>query len=79
MTTCEVADSVQAFKCQTEEQCDDCFIIDHHKECDWCEHYDHTIRRLSVAHQPSALILPTPPALMSFSHTFAGKTGVLSG
>jgi recombinational DNA repair protein RecR len=54
MTTCEVADSVEAFKCQTEEQCDDCFIIDHQKECGWCEHYDHTVRTLAVVHQPSA-------------------------
>jgi hypothetical protein len=53
MTTCEVADSVQADKCQREEQCDDCFMIDHLKECDWCEHYDHPVRKLQVQHQPS--------------------------
>lgn len=41
MTTCEVADSVEAYKCITEEQCVHCFMIDHLKECEWCEHYDH--------------------------------------
>lgn len=41
MTTCESADSVRAFKCQTEEQCDECFLKDHVKECTGCEHYDH--------------------------------------
>lgn len=40
-TTCEVADSEKAFRCQTEEQCDDCFMVDHLKECNWCEHYNH--------------------------------------
>ncbi len=34
-------DSVRAFKCQTEEQCDDCFMVDHKKECDGCKHYEH--------------------------------------
>jgi hypothetical protein len=53
MMTCEVADSVQADKCQREEQCGDCFMIDHLKECDWCEHYDHPVRKLQVQHQPS--------------------------
>ena len=43
MTTCEVADSVKAWKCQTEEQCDDCFLVDHLKECNGCEFYDHPI------------------------------------
>ena len=33
MTICEIADSVQAYNCQHEEQCDDCFMIDHLKEC----------------------------------------------
>ena len=50
ITTCEVADSVQAYKCQTEEQCDDCFMLDHQKECGWCEYYDHTVRKLEVTH-----------------------------
>ena len=53
MTTCEVADSVQADNCQREEQCDDCFMIDHLKECEWCEHYDHPTRKLQVQHQSS--------------------------
>jgi hypothetical protein len=52
-TTCEVADSVQAYKCQTEEQCDDCFMVDHLKECEWCEHYDHPVRKLKVQHLAS--------------------------
>jgi hypothetical protein len=60
MTTCEVADSVQADKCQREEQCDDCFMIDHLKECDWCEHYDHPVRKLQVQHQPSDLPSDAP-------------------
>lgn len=47
-TTCEVADSVIAWKCQTEEQCDDCFMVDHEKECGWCENYNHTTRKLEV-------------------------------
>ena len=41
ITTCEVADSVKAFNCQREEQCDDCFMVDHLKECKGCEYYDH--------------------------------------
>jgi hypothetical protein len=53
MTTCEVADSVQADNYQREEQCDDCFTIDHLKECEWCEHYDHPTRKLQVQHQSS--------------------------
>ena len=53
MTTCEVADSVQTDKCQREEQCDDCFMIDHLKECEWCEHYDHPVRKLQVQHLTS--------------------------
>jgi len=42
MTTCEIADSVKAFNCQREEQCDDCYLIDHLKECAGCEMYEHT-------------------------------------
>jgi hypothetical protein len=53
MTTCKVADSVQAYNCQREEQCDDCFMIDHLKECEWCTLYDHEERKLEVQHQPS--------------------------
>lgn len=53
MTTCEVADSVQAYNCQRYEQCDECFMKDHLKECDWCEHYDHEERKLHVQHLPS--------------------------
>jgi hypothetical protein len=51
MTTCEAADSVEAYKCQTE--CDDCFMKDHLKECDFCLHYDHLTRKLPVKHLPS--------------------------
>lgn len=35
MTTCD------SYRCQKEEQCDDCFLTDHLKECAGCEHYDH--------------------------------------
>jgi hypothetical protein len=48
ITTCEVADSVKAYECQRYEQCDDCFMIDHQKECGWCTEYDHTVRKLEV-------------------------------
>lgn len=48
ITTCEVADSVQAFNCQSEEQCDDCFMVDHLKECSGCEHYDHPVKTLVI-------------------------------
>lgn len=41
ITTCEVADSVKAMKCIREEQCDDCFMVDHKKECAGCNHYEH--------------------------------------
>ena len=61
-TTCEVADSVQAYNCQREEQCDDCFMVDHLKECEWCEHYDHPVRKLKVDHQPSDY--PSDDAIM---------------
>ena len=59
-TTCEIADSVQAYNCQREEQCDDCFMIDHLKECEWCEHYDHPVRKLEVQHLPSDYPNDTP-------------------
>lgn len=49
MTTCEVADSVQAYKCQTEEQCDDCFMIDHKKECHGCSAYEHDETPVNVS------------------------------
>src|SRR6266850_2032300 len=68
-TTCEVADSVQAYKCQREEQCDDCFMIDHLKECEWCEHYDHPVRKLQVQHQSSDFPSDVP------SYTVMNKTG----
>ena len=43
MTTCDYGanPSEKAFNCQREEQCDDCFMVDHLKECTGCEHYDH--------------------------------------
>jgi hypothetical protein len=49
---CEVADNVQV-NCQREEQCDDCFMIHHLKECEWSEHYDHATRKLEVKHLAS--------------------------
>lgn len=50
MTTCESGESAQWWACQTEEQCDDCFMVDHQKECGWCTFYDHTVRKLEVKH-----------------------------
>lgn len=35
MTTCN------SYECQKYEQCDDCFLIDHMKDCAGCDHYDH--------------------------------------
>lgn len=35
MTTCS------SRICQQEEQCDDCWMVDHLKECDGCDHYEH--------------------------------------
>ena len=42
-TTCDYGanPSIKAFNCMREEQCDDCFMVDHLKECNGCEHYDH--------------------------------------
>lgn len=42
MTTCDY------YVCQREEQCDSCWLIDHQKECSWCEFYDHDERKLEV-------------------------------
>jgi hypothetical protein len=53
MTTCEYDGDPRQLTCQREEQCDDCFMIDHLKECEWCEHYDHPSRKLEVKHLPS--------------------------
>lgn len=44
MTTCDY------YVCQREEQCDSCFMVDHQKECGWCEEYDHDERKLEVSH-----------------------------
>lgn len=43
MTVCDYGanPSLKAFNCIREEQCDDCFMVDHKKECNGCEHYDH--------------------------------------
>lgn len=49
MTICEVEDSVQASRCIREEQCDECFMIDHRKECNGCEYYEHKPRAFSYA------------------------------
>lgn len=35
--------SCDTYRCQREEQCDDCFLLDHLKECSGCQHYDHPI------------------------------------
>ncbi|TCU78885.1 hypothetical protein EDE08_101668 [Bradyrhizobium sp. R2.2-H] len=53
MTTCEYDGTASTYNCQREEQCDDCFMVDHQKECGWCEFYDHTTRKLEVKHLPS--------------------------
>jgi hypothetical protein len=34
MTTCEYPDSPEAYRCITEEQCDECYAIDHPEEQD---------------------------------------------
>ena len=34
MTTCNL------YKCQREEQCDDCWLVDHLSECEGCEEVD---------------------------------------
>lgn len=36
--------SCDSYACQREEQCDECFLIDHLKECEYCEHYDHPVK-----------------------------------
>ena len=41
MTTCEYDGSLKTYQCAREEQCDDCFMVDHLKECNGCTHYDH--------------------------------------
>jgi hypothetical protein len=53
MTTCEYDGDPRQMACQREEQCDDCFMIDHLKECDWCTEYDHEVRKLEVKHLAS--------------------------
>lgn len=40
-TRCEAEDSPKASRCIREEQCNDCFMVDHLKECAGCEHYEH--------------------------------------
>lgn len=40
-TVCEEDGTIKAFNCQREEQCDDCFMVDHLKECVGCEEYEH--------------------------------------
>lgn len=75
MTTCEVAGSLEAYKCQPEEQCDDCFMIDHLKECEWCEQYDHSVRKLEVAHQPSDYPTDAPSVDDLLAH-LGKQTGV---
>lgn len=40
-TVCESDGTAKSYKCQREEQCDDCWLVDHLKECNGCEHVDH--------------------------------------
>jgi hypothetical protein len=71
MTTCG------SFKCQREEQCDDCFMVDHVKECDGCEHYDHPVRKLEVQHIASDY--PKQDSITSMTEAFFGfAPGTLS-
>lgn len=48
MTVCEYDGDPRQWACIREEQCDNCFMIDHQKECDWCTMYDHDTRKLEV-------------------------------
>lgn len=50
MTTCEYDGDPRQWACLHDEQCDDCFMVDHLKECAWCTHYDHPSRPLKVQH-----------------------------
>ena len=50
-----------SYKCQREEQCDDCFLVDHLKECAWCELYDHEERKLEVQNLASDYPIDPPP------------------
>lgn len=43
LTLCEEDGTIKAIRCQREEQCDDCWMIDHLKECSGCKHYDHPV------------------------------------
>jgi hypothetical protein len=49
-----------SYKCQREEQCDECFLVDHLKVCAWCELYDHEERKLQVQHLASDYPNDTP-------------------
>lgn len=47
MTTCKDDNSLKAFNCQREEQGDDCWLVDHLRECSVCTHVDHPVKELS--------------------------------
>jgi hypothetical protein len=32
---------MESYECAKYEQCDNCFLEDHLKECPGCNHYDH--------------------------------------
>jgi hypothetical protein len=40
-TTCDYDGTISSWRCATEEQCDDCFMVDHKKICAGCNHYEH--------------------------------------
>lgn len=87
MTTCEYDGTAKTYNCAREEQCDDCFMIDHLKECAGCEHYDHPpmTRLLQVQHDTGerrfeAELLPlmmrlTPEELMELQADVEAKYG----
>jgi hypothetical protein len=52
-TTCSYDGDIRQWNCQRDEQCDECFMADHLKECEWCTEYDHEERKLEVQHLAS--------------------------
>jgi hypothetical protein len=55
-------------------------MIDHLKECEWCEHYDHPVRKLEVDHQPSDYPTDAPSidALLAHLGKVTGLSAVIS-
>jgi hypothetical protein len=61
-TTC------RSYKCQREEQCDPCFMVDHQKKCGWCTLYDHEERKLEIQHLASDYPTDAPSVDDLLSH-----------